>query len=1282
MLRNLGIRSKLLAVLAVPLIVLIALSSIVVAGAAQTAQRADRVRQLTVAAGLLDQYVHGLQRERSLTSTYLSTGSAKVKTELDAARQVSTQRLAAVRAAVAKAPVAGVSPIFAAAVAKAVAADDQLPKIRAEVDARKAPAATLLGFYTATISLDLDMTDLVALASQSPELTHELQAYSALSHAIESAWQERDLGTAVMTAKKVSQAQYYAFAGLVSIQQAQLSAFTQLADPSEAASLRKVLGNDAAMAAARQQVDVLMATGKPPVHSAWPSAADQRIAAMSSVEPSLVASLAAAAHEATSLAKIKAVATGVGTLTAILILLVLAVAVLRRIVGPIRRLTAAATDTARRLPQMVDEMQTPGKRPDVELPKIVVDSDDEIGGLADAFNVVNDVTMRVAHEQAALRASIAEMFVNVARRNQVLLTRQLNLIDQMEANEEDPDTLDNLFRVDHLATRMRRNAESLLVLAGIDASRRVRNPMPLTDVIRSATSEIENFDRVDLAPAMDAPLTGRYAMTAAHLLAELIENATHFSNPDTRVIVATGPSRDGIEVTITDYGLGMSEKELAEANERIAHPPVTEIAISQRLGFLVVGRLAQRLDAKVHLRRGRTAGTVVSVSLPAEVFVPGSLPHVRPAEDAPVPSDETAAAVPSGEQTSLQPTGVAPSAGEPAYQPEWAIPGAAAAGPAGEPLAMPSLAMPDLAMPDLAMPSRARWALDGGDEAAPELAVQADDEAYDGDVGTDDQEPGVASEGSVVDEEPAVVDEEPAVVDEEPAVDEPAVDEPAVDEPADVTEAAQEPTDEGSVDERPRRARWSVLVAFFSRRQHRQPSAVVDDLAEEAADVSVEEPVAATPDEEPVAATPDAPVSSFELGAQDERPAEATFDEPVPAEATFDEPVPAEATFDEPVPANGGEQLEHHRDTVESQPTASDRFSDATAQLRELATFTAAGPEDTTAEAEDTTEEPVLSAAAEGEAEPTAEPTAEPPVEPVHEEPVHPMFSGAAAMDILPGRHRGPKRNLFHRRHHEGEPAVKPATTPVAGDLPKRSNVALVRESGPALVEPPAATSQPFRMPWTTPPGDSTPPPPWRPGAPAVTSETPGHGQSQPAGLAQPQLAPEGPPANADPTPQWANADPIPEWANAERARTEAAPFGGGLRGSPFAELAAERHLAPIEPDPVEPAPVEPAARRRMADPQPAGGAEQMAARSQLASQALSELSRLNSSSYAPTEASGGPAPLTRRVSRADSVPPPASAEATRPRRTADEVRSRLAGFRAGVERGRNASSSNSHSKS
>jgi anti-sigma regulatory factor (Ser/Thr protein kinase) len=228
----------------------------------------------------------------------------------------------------------------------------------------------------------------------------------------------------------------------------------------------------------------------------------------------------------------------------------------------------------------------------------------------------------VAQEQAALRGSIAEMFVNVARRDQVLLNRQLSFIDSLERTEEDPQALANLFRLDHLATRMRRNAESLLVLAGIDSGRRLRDALPLSDVVRTASSEIEQYDRVELDLQADPHMLGFNALPAAHLLAEVLENATVFSEPETPVVVTTAVAGAFVEVRVADEGLGMSEAELAAANEKIAATSASDALGAQRLGLFVVGRLAQRLGAEVRLRkntRGST-GTETVVRFPATLF--------------------------------------------------------------------------------------------------------------------------------------------------------------------------------------------------------------------------------------------------------------------------------------------------------------------------------------------------------------------------------------------------------------------------------------------------------------------------------------------------------------------------------------------------------------------------------------------------------------------------------------------------------------------------------------
>ncbi|KGM08620.1 ATP-binding protein, partial [Cellulomonas bogoriensis 69B4 = DSM 16987] len=319
-------------------------------------------------------------------------------------------------------------------------------------------------------------------------------------------------------------------------------------------------------------------------------------------------------------------------LAAVAVSVVVALAIARAIVQPVRRLTVAAAKVRDELPLLVEQVSVPGQGPDLTLTKIPVTSRDEVGALAAAFNEVNETTIEVAQEQAALRASIAETFVNVARRDQVLLNRQLSFIDALERSEEDPTTLADLFRLDHLATRMRRNAESLLVLAGIDTGRRLRDPLATSDVIRTASSEIEHYERVQLDLPVDPLMLGHTALPAAHLLAELLENATVFSEPGTPVHVSTGFDNTHVLITILDQGLGMTPQEIMEANERLKKTSASDTLGAQRLGLYVVGRIADRLGAQVELAQGPSGtGTLAIVRLPRILFVdPSQIPLVQP----------------------------------------------------------------------------------------------------------------------------------------------------------------------------------------------------------------------------------------------------------------------------------------------------------------------------------------------------------------------------------------------------------------------------------------------------------------------------------------------------------------------------------------------------------------------------------------------------------------------------------------------------------------------------
>jgi|GEM_PF-1428771 len=309
------------------------------------------------------------------------------------------------------------------------------------------------------------------------------------------------------------------------------------------------------------------------------------------------------------------------TLLAVLAAFLLAVLIFvisRSIVGPLTRLIEAAEDvTKKRLPRAVAELRRVGADdapPTIrEIPK---ETDDEIGALVDAFNSVQGTAMQVSTEQAISRRNVAEMFVNLGRRNQQLNHRMLNLISDLERDEQDPDVLKGLYRLDHMATRMRRNAESLLVLAGNRSPRQWSRPVSAEDVMRAALAEVENFDRIEIGEIPDASLRGSVVTDVTHLLAELLDNATNFSDPTTTVSIGGHETDDGIQIEIEDTGLGITESDLIELNQRITNPPALDEAPSRLLGLFVVGRLAQEHGIDVRLDSQTGVGTVATISLP------------------------------------------------------------------------------------------------------------------------------------------------------------------------------------------------------------------------------------------------------------------------------------------------------------------------------------------------------------------------------------------------------------------------------------------------------------------------------------------------------------------------------------------------------------------------------------------------------------------------------------------------------------------------------------------
>lgn len=346
-------------------------------------------------------------------------------------------------------------------------------------------------------------------------------------------------------------------------------------------------------------------------------------------------------------------AGGLG-LVAVIAAVVVSITTARSLLRQLERLRDAARDLAeRRLPRVVARLSA-GEEVDVaaEAPPLRF-GDDVIGQVGQAFNAVQQTAVRAAVQQAELRHGVRDVFLSLARRTQNLVHRQLRVLDSMERRQTDPDEMEDLFRVDHLATRMRRNAENLIVLSGAGHGRAWRHPVPMIDVIRGALAEVEDYTRVTLLPVESGAVEGRAVGDLVHLLAELIENAVSFSPPYAAVTVAGQRVAHGFVVEIEDRGLGMSEADMIAANRVLADPPDFSVVDPTRLGHYVVAKLAQRHDVNVHLRRSPYGGIIAIVLVPNALLAEGEgdpesegTPALPAADQPPPPLPVRAASAP------------------------------------------------------------------------------------------------------------------------------------------------------------------------------------------------------------------------------------------------------------------------------------------------------------------------------------------------------------------------------------------------------------------------------------------------------------------------------------------------------------------------------------------------------------------------------------------------------------------------------------------------------------
>jgi len=647
--RKLQIRHKQIAILALPVLALIILAAARIGSNLSSSAQAARLNRATSYAVSVTDLVHELQRERDLAAVYIGSGKKQGLPDLTAQQSRTDRALEAFRA-----QTSGLDPQgrgygqpLRTAVLDAGTRLENLPRQRQAIVSELPRTLHDLNDYTDMIGSLLTIGEQVASESDDPQLSRDVAAFVALARSKESLSRQRGFFGAALAAGRFHLGEQQQLASLIGAEETWLAQFNAAATPAQRNLVADtVLGTEVqrvsnlrASALSRPEGDAL---GIDP--AVWWQAANTKVELMRKVERELLAGAVDTSRVSASSASTAAL-TGSLLIGLVVVLSIgLSLLMARAMVRSLRALKDAANDVAdRRLPGVVERLQRAGERDPLDLEAtavpIPVRSGDEVQEVAEAFNSVHRVAVQVAGEQAALRRGLSDVFLNLARRSKALIDRQLKLMDDLERDEEDPDRLGDLFKLDHLATRMRRLAEDLIVLSGAKPTRRWSHPVPLLDVVRAAAAEVEDYARVEVLVDEDRALVGLVVADVVHLLAELIENATTFSPPDTMVSVAGQEAADGYVLEIEDKGVGMTDADLLQANERLTRPPAVDLALRERLGLYVVGELASRYGIRVQLRHSWYGGITALALIPQDLLVAPSLLDVPdlPAPGPPVP---------------------------------------------------------------------------------------------------------------------------------------------------------------------------------------------------------------------------------------------------------------------------------------------------------------------------------------------------------------------------------------------------------------------------------------------------------------------------------------------------------------------------------------------------------------------------------------------------------------------------------------------------------------------
>jgi signal transduction histidine kinase len=644
-LKNWRLRSRLVLLVIIPTLTAVAAGGIFIASSVQSALVYQRVLTLANLSGKITGLVQALQNERQDTVQFIVLGSgndgrgappsasAPEVSLLDENYAVTTGWADQVKA-LADGVGGSYSTLAQQDVQAAVNAIGNLPAIRQAATGTRLPALIVIEEYATAINTLMAVESQIGVGSSDSTLAGEVRVLGLVSSMKEEASQQQALLTSALRSDLVSLGQFgptqqSAITDAQAQQQGDLNEFDTAATPDQRQLFNNVLSSsNVVQAQAQEQEAISLASSKSPIAtdptiSDASSALSYVVSGMRSAEQQFATSVISRSGSLHSGAITAAIIYSLAVALLLGIALTATIVVARSMVGPLRRLRNGALQVAEnRLPEMVRRIgETDGESVQLVVEPIDVDSSDEIGEVARAFDQVHREAVRLAANEAALRGNVNAMFVNLSRRSQSLVQRQIRVITRLEQGEQDSERLATLFQLDHLATRMRRNSENLLVLAGEELSRRWSRPVALVDVLRAAASEIEQYERVTLNAQPGISIRREPVSDLVHLTAELVENATSFSPAGTPVTIAAHTlNTGGVLIEITDLGVGMGAEDLAHVNWRLDNPPTVDVAVSRRMGLFVVARLAARHGIRVRLRPGPSGGMVALVWLPDQVI--------------------------------------------------------------------------------------------------------------------------------------------------------------------------------------------------------------------------------------------------------------------------------------------------------------------------------------------------------------------------------------------------------------------------------------------------------------------------------------------------------------------------------------------------------------------------------------------------------------------------------------------------------------------------------------